>query len=127
MVPAPQWEPAGERQEDTSSSGLLGGKPQLFYCACPVLQGNIHGLGICKFIYLLLSFSQSFTVISPPIQTIRRDCQHKRAEAQSRHPEEHPQAGQDCTVGENNPGCSTGTHCLSAIWHQLKVVEHGVW
>lgn len=66
---------------------------QLIYNACPVLPGSIHGSGFCKLICLLLSFFQSFAVITPPIQAT---C---RSDAQSRHLEEHVQVREDHTGG----------------------------
>lgn len=93
---------------------------QLVYNTCPVLPGNIYGSGFCKFICLPEVFFQSFAVIPPPIQTICRVCWCKRAEAQSRRPEEHPQVREDHTVGEGVVLAAALALIAHQPWHPVQ-------
>lgn len=61
-----------------------------------------------------LSFFQSFTVITPPIQAT---C---RSEARSRHLEEHLQVGEDHTVGEDIVLAAPLGPIPHQPWHQVQ-------
>ena len=130
VVPAPRWAPPRERQEGVSTQACREANPAVGLQCLPNFTREHIWIRVLQVHLSSTSFFQSFVVIPPRIQTIWRVCRHKRAEAQSRHPEEHPQVGEDCTVGEDVVLAAALGLIAHQPWHQdhgTKVVEHGLW
>lgn len=120
VVPACQWAPPEERQEGVSTQGCREANPAAGLQCLPSFTREHIWIRVLQVHLSTISFFQSFTVIPPLIQTICRVCCHKRAEAQSRHPEERPQVGEDHTVGKDVVLAAALGLMAHRPWHQVQ-------
>lgn len=87
----------------------------LVYNACQVLP---HGSGFCKFICLPQVFSSHLLPFLHLPKQYAGYAGTKETKAQSRHPEEHPEVGRDCTVGEDVVLAAALGLIAHQPWHQ---------